>query len=508
MPESSDGGRPVPSGGETESHSRSQEDAAQSHRRGNRGRNNQMQRQFRSDCTDLQDVVFLIGSTDFDKHLKRIAEYVSRTYKGTKDFRLAMINMELPDLVAPTPPTAQSDGSFDKLEMAVFLQDRQNHLKIKEQRADVLGKVFALLIGQCEKPLRDRMEAESGWEGINDGNDVIALLKLIKRCIHSQQTSRHPTQAYYDAVLKFMQYRQGPNMPVSEYYSKVKELASVIDLEGGTVGMRKHRVKHFLSTIAKDSKAPTEAEIKKAEEACRSEYLAVHLIMGADSNRFGQLQIDIQNRYTSNPEHGDYPADLERAYLMLQSYKCPANRNRSDAHESGAAFVSADQGGRGGHEGRGGRGGRGRGRGRGQSGRGGNSQGVTGSTDEESQSPNSSSQEQPNNNNSQQVPPYSSRFSSSIPDYQMDITHCELAFQQSNNIIPRDWLLLDTCSTVNLISNHQMLRDVHIVDKTVHVRCTAGITTTNQMGTLGNFPEPVWYNPSGIANILSLNSME
>jgi hypothetical protein len=28
------------------------------------------------------------------------------------------------------------------------------------------------------------------------------------------------------------------------------------------------------------------------------------------------------------------------------------------------------------------------------------------------------------------------------------------------------------------------------------------------MGTLGNFPEPVWYNPSGIANILSLNSMK
>ena len=32
--------------------------------------------------------------------------------------------------------------------------------------------------------------------------------------------------------------------------------------------------------------------------------------------------------------------------------------------------------------------------------------------------------------------------------------------------------------------------------------------TTNQQGRLGNFPEPVWYNPKGVANILSLNSVK
>ena len=38
----------------------------------------------------------------------------------------------------------------------------------------------------------------------------------------------------------------------------------------------------------------------------------------------------------------------------------------------------------------------------------------------------------------------------------------------------------------------------------MYVRCNAGVTTTNLMGWLRDYPQPVWYNPKGVANILSL----
>jgi hypothetical protein len=38
----------------------------------------------------------------------------------------------------------------------------------------------------------------------------------------------------------------------------------------------------------------------------------------------------------------------------------------------------------------------------------------------------------------------------------------------------------------------------------MHIRCNAGVTTTNFKGWLGDFPERVWYNPDGVANIMSL----
>jgi hypothetical protein len=69
-------------------------------------------------------------------------------------------------------------------------------------------------------------------------------------------------------------------------------------------------------------------------------------------------------------------------------------------------------------------------------------------------------------------------------------------------------LLIDSCSSVNLICNSDLLHDIVTVDWHMRVRCNAGVRTTNQQGRLGSFPEPVWYNTKGAANILSLNSVK
>jgi hypothetical protein len=65
-------------------------------------------------------------------------------------------------------------------------------------------------------------------------------------------------------------------------------------------------------------------------------------------------------------------------------------------------------------------------------------------------------------------------------------------------------LRLDSCSILNLLANSALVDDIHKVDKTMDVRCNAGITKTNLMGRFGDFPEPVWYNPDDVATILLL----
>ena len=70
--------------------------------------------------------------------------------------------------------------------------------------------------------------------------------------------------------------------------------------------------------------------------------------------------------------------------------------------------------------------------------------------------------------------------------------------------LTRDLLLLDSCSTVCVITIKDMLHNIHRVQNTMTVQCNAGIRRTNQMGWIGSFPEPVWYDPGGAANIMSL----
>ena len=73
--------------------------------------------------------------------------------------------------------------------------------------------------------------------------------------------------------------------------------------------------------------------------------------------------------------------------------------------------------------------------------------------------------------------------------------------------LPNTWLLLDSCSTANLITNKALLHDIHTVDTSISICCNAGTITTNQKVYLSDYPTPVWYNPRGIANILSMQDV-
>jgi hypothetical protein len=83
------------------------------------------------------------------------------------------------------------------------------------------------------------------------------------------------------------------------------------------------------------------------------------------------------------------------------------------------------------------------------------------------------------------------------------------SFQQSPSPASlKHTLLLDSCSSINLICNEELLHNISTVKKTMHVRCNSGVKSTNQQGYLGEFPEAVWLNPNGAANILLLNSVK
>ena len=73
--------------------------------------------------------------------------------------------------------------------------------------------------------------------------------------------------------------------------------------------------------------------------------------------------------------------------------------------------------------------------------------------------------------------------------------------------MPQRWILLDSCSSANLILDKTLLHNVHQAARPLVVHCNAGSMTLTEQGYFGSYPEPVWYNPSGLANIMSLNNV-
>ena len=91
----------------------------------------------------------------------------------------------------------------------------------------------------------------------------------------------------------------------------------------------------------------------------------------------------------------------------------------------------------------------------------------------------------------------------------MEHRHVEIetTLTSFTQVLPTTWLLLDSCSTTNLISNKNWLHDIHDNGTSITVWCNAGTVCLAQKGYFGSYPEAVWFNPHGIANIMLLDNV-
>jgi len=75
-----------------------------------------------------------------------------------------------------------------------------------------------------------------------------------------------------------------------------------------------------------------------------------------------------------------------------------------------------------------------------------------------------------------------------------------------SNLVKKNFLYLDTCTTNNYMCNRAYLKDVHTADTSLRLHTNAGSTTTDKQGYLGSLL--MWLGQSGFANVISLNALE
>ena len=276
---------------------------------------------------------------------------------------------------------------------------------------------------------------------------------------------------------------------------------------GGEPGAESSRIEAQLD----DPVTATDQERDEAKSKAREEYLATMLLMKSDPKRYGSLVAEITNAYTRGADQ--FPETINGAYDMLVNYVNPAPPASITNDDMGIAFLtnsaqgSSNQansstqetptqnssrqdntrGGRGRNNSRSGRGGRGSR----------TSQPTTGSSGDNAHVQDADGTELGNLENADT--PYLHVLPS--------IATAESLLQNEHSSISLQWLLLDSCSSVNLIANKKLLHGLYTVETPLRIHCNAGTVSTNVKGYLGAYPEPVWFNPEGIANILSMNNV-
>jgi hypothetical protein len=386
--------------------------------------------------------------------------------------------------------------------------DQRDFKKRSDYRRRNHEQIFPLILGQCSQALRNRMEADENWNDIDSNNNVMELLQLIQRCMTQRQTRQYPVHTLHDAEACVFTFRQ-KTLANNVYYEKFKDLVETAECLGSEIGLHSDRVHALLQDIAADPDVLTVAKVEDAQARAKDRYLAVMFLLNSDKKRYGSLVRDIENEYTRGTN--TYPNTLSAAYAFLVNYRTDRPNNPMEADEGGLAFYNSDEEGsnrnpRGGCDGRGGRGRGGRGGNQGQGGRGRGAEEIPPAGRMHRQE--EQDDDEGNDEDAQflldkldQVEEYSCSFH--IID-NIDLPHTKCPNFIAYTAKDGRQLVLDSASTLNLITDEALLHGIHRVNRTMPVRCNAGVTSTNLMGWLGDYPEPVWFNPKGVANILSL----
>ena len=167
---------------------------------------------------------------------------MAREYTAAGEFRNGLPDLTLPTLVAPSPPQATATV----VELKIWERDFKEHRKCVEEREKNMEKTYALILGQCSKTIRNRIEAHEQWESVNTSSNALGLLSLIRQSLYQRATRRQETHALIEAEMTLMRFRQSERMSNSDYLEKLRDLVEVYEHLGGEPGTSKARVDTFL----------------------------------------------------------------------------------------------------------------------------------------------------------------------------------------------------------------------------------------------------------------------
>ena len=448
---------------------------------------------------------------------------------GYKTFALQPLATE------PQPGDTAYTGSAGSYAKAHY-----NWILTRDKRRNSEATLCSMIEAQCTASVMTKLRGKSAYDSIETACDSMGLLLLVQAVCAEQSDTRPAAMSKVDVTKALLNFHQGEKTN-TEYYDHFLHRANTAVAANCSVGASVPSLD--LIYAAGNITAPTAANKTAATTEAREQFLA-SLFIANSAKRYDSLRRELENNAAMNPGGSSpYPVTVRAALELITEYKPPRPKNppRNPTDREGLSFY---QGGgtdpdRRGRPGRGrGRPGRGResrgrdGRGRearGRSGRGGRGRETDDATSG-SRHPQQDTEAHAHHNRAEEGAEdyeysednYSSDdsedYCTTLPDE--DVYETELLFLHSGakqrrhplpsyvkrrrrKVLPKHWVILDTGSTASIFSNSRLLHDIHEAERPLIVRCNAGTVRLTHQGYFGSYPVPVWYNPSGIANILS-----
>jgi hypothetical protein len=422
---------------------------------------------------------------DRRKYTKTIAalQHHTSTFPHSEDFQ-SLFKTTPTSPVIEEPDEPKKGEARSEVKTLIFHEEVKHYVKRKTTMRSNLVAIWNTIIGQCTDLMKSKLESYSKYNEMEDARDCTWLLTTILSITLQFDNRRYPYSSLLDAYHKFFSCRQSPNQSVDDFRQNLILWSDVIEKYGGTL---------VFNASLPSKTHPTTQKPRTSEQriaAAKQETLAMALLRGSDSTRYGSLLLDLANNFAAGRDN--YPKDVLAAYALLIEYKTPVNsviRNPNprdkppnNPNSTNTATTAPN----------------------------------TTNSQSNSQSPAAPAAQPPvpagvTFTQAAQSPGSTAPTAPSPATTGTTLAHWAAMMAQHDHVIPPtgidpSWILLDSQSTMSVFNNHCFLTDIHPAQHPIEAITNGGSQTSTHIGTFHGLgiPCPAWYNPESIANILSL----
>ena len=384
------------------------------------------------------------------KHTKCTAELVSS---------LDTLALSIPEELAVLTETSPTPGALKKWEL--------DYKKREEQREiyhNFLASFYALIWGQCTLVLRDKLRSHATFLNIEQQQNGLSLLKLIKTLTHTYDNKKiHNVDALDTYKWQYMTMKKHGHQSIADFYQQFQAHVQMCE------EMDVQLCEPVLALSVMTERGGTFVTEDDKQNAHR-QAVAMQFIRACGHGEYLQ---HLRNSFLDGKDI--YPKRISDAFAIMdqQIPSCGATHtlvvtNNNNEINTGIAFPT-----------------------RGTSTTTSINSGLTTHSDITATS----------------TPTDNGAYRSSQPTHTTP-THSGMIFSMKrNHNVPTTWILLDNQATTDIFSNADLLEDIHKVTTPLHIHGITGVLTITQQGTLLGH-SIVWYHPHVSVNILSVAKLK
>lgn len=260
--------------------------------------------------------VSLVELKDFRYGTAEVGEQVDQYTKTTKaigdavgksfghEMKKLVLHEEESEPTEPTYPANEKDAKA----IAIWNKQYDQWLKLKRTYQEQKAKVFAIILGQCDKSMQNRVESEARFENAEKDCDVIGLLKIIKDLAFDANEKKYPPRQAAWALRRLVLAKQGENEELVDYYSRFISIAEMVETTYGKI--------EPVKVAEQDSKYKNNKS--KIIEQEKNKMLAFLFMDGANRQQYGFILRDLGKDHALGTNQ--YPETVEDALQVLSLY--------------------------------------------------------------------------------------------------------------------------------------------------------------------------------------------